>query len=144
MVKFLTLAVLIVTLGGVTLWQQKKAAQSTAYPSPPKSIRICGIVDHPCITYAISYHQPTFSYGDQPGEGVTNYDSKTISIASSRDRFQNVAALEHEVYHAVLWERGFRDSDNWDIHAWIYFSDRAFTIVLHDNPEFVKFITSGY
>ena len=114
------------------------------YASPPSSILICGIQDHPCVTYTVSYHEPTKAWGNSPGEGVTDYERKTISLARSNDRFQNVKALEHEVFHAALWERGFRDGDKWDVHAWIYFSDGAFPLLFHDNPEFVKYIAAGY
>jgi hypothetical protein len=105
---------------------------------------ICGIEDHPCVTYVVTYHPPTHEYGDSKGEGVTDYERKTISIASSNDRFKNVEALEHEVFHAALWERGFRGNDKWEIHDWIYFSEGAFPLLFHDNPEFVKYLTTGY
>jgi hypothetical protein len=114
------------------------------YASPPSSILICGIADHPCVTYTVSYHEPTETYGNLSGEGVTDYEKKSISIASSKDRFENVRALEHEVYHAVLHERGIRDSETWDIHSWIYLSEGPFTMVLHDNPEFVHYVMTGY
>jgi hypothetical protein len=110
----------------------------------PQSIVICGLQDRPCVTYTISFHEPTEGFGDSQGEGVTDYKRKTISIAESGDRFNNVKALEHEVLHAVLWERGFRDTEKWDVHAWIYFSEGVFPLLLHDNPDFVKYITTGY
>jgi hypothetical protein len=94
--------------------------------------------------YAVSYHPSTHAYGDFEGEGVTDYERKTISLAWSSDRFKNVQALEHEVFHAALWERGFRDTDKWEVHDWIYFSDGAFPLLFHDNPEFVKYVTAGY
>jgi len=90
------------------------------------------------------YHEATKAFGDSQGEGVTDYQKKTISLAWSNDRFENVRALEHEVFHAVLWERGFRDTAKWDIHAWIYFSESSFPLLFHDNPEFVNYITAGY
>ena len=108
------------------------------YAPPPKSIMICGIRDYPCVTYAVSLHPPTETYGDGPGEGVTEYAAKTIAIASSSDHFKNVQALEHEVYHAALWERDFKEMETWDLHAWICFSEGPFTMVLHDNPEFLR------
>jgi hypothetical protein len=114
------------------------------YAPPPKSIVICGIKDHPCVTYAVSFHPPAETYGDGPGEGVTDYAAKTIAIASSSDHFKNVQALEHEVYHAALWERGFQETETWDLHAWIYFSEGPFTMVLHDNPDFLHYIQAGY
>jgi hypothetical protein len=92
----------------------------------------------------ISFHAPTKGWGDSEGEGVTDYARKTISISRSTDRFENVKALQHEVFHAALWERGHRDTDKWDIHAWIYFSEGALPLLLHDNPEFVKYVTGGY
>jgi hypothetical protein len=120
--------------------------QSTtfSYAQPPQSIVICGIQDHPCVTYAVSYHPPTHSYGNSKGEGVTDYERKTISIAWCSDHFKNVEALEHEVFHAALWERGFHDTDKWEIHDWIYFSEGAFPLLFHDNPEFVKYLSAGY
>lgn len=118
--------------------------KSSPYASSPRSILICGIQDRPCVTYAVSYHPATHEYGDSQGEGATDYERKTISIALSNDRFKNVVALEHEVFHAALWERGFRDTDKWEVHDWIYFSEGAFPLLFHDNPEFVKYITAGY
>lgn len=112
--------------------------------APPNSILICGISDHPCVTYTVSYHKATDGWGDRGGEGVTDYEKKTISIASSHDRFENVEALEHEVYHAVLHEHTISDKETWDIHTWMYLSEGPFTMVLHDNPEFVHYLLSGY
>jgi hypothetical protein len=105
---------------------------------------ICGIEDHPCVTYAVSYHPATNAYGDSQGEGVTDYEHKTISLAWSNDRFKNVKALQHEVFHAALRERGFRDTEKWEIHDWVYFSEGAFPLLFHDNPDFVKYLTAGY
>jgi hypothetical protein len=82
------------------------AALVTHVPRP-SSIVICGIRDRPCITYTVSYHQSTQAFGDRPGSGFTDYEAKTIAIASSNDPVTNVQALTHEVYHAALWERGF-------------------------------------
>lgn len=112
--------------------------------APPNSILICGIADHPCVTYTVSYHEATGAPGDKGGEGVTDYEEKTITIASSHDRFENVEALEHEVYHAVLHEHAISDEETWDIHTWMYLSEGPFTMVLHDNPEFVHYILGGY
>lgn len=121
-----------------------RRSAGTSYAPPPRLILICGIEDRPCVTYSVSYHQPTQAYGDKPGEGFTDYRKKSISIAWSDDRFKNVEALEHEVFHAVLWERGFRDADRWEIHDWIYFSEGAFPLLFHDNPAFVKYLAAGY
>jgi len=97
------------------------------------------------VTYVISYHQPSTAYGDSEGEGVTDYQRKTISIALSNDRFRNVQALQHEVLHAALWERGFLDEkEKWDLHAWIYFSESIFPLLFHDNPDFAKYMMEGY
>jgi hypothetical protein len=97
------------------------------------------------VRYVISFHEPTSAYGDSQGEGVTNYERKTISIARNLDRFRNIQALQHEVFHAVLWERGFDDdSEQWDLHAWIYFSEGAFPLFLQDNPDFVKYVVENY
>jgi hypothetical protein len=129
-------------------WRSKATSRPTpaikSYAAPPSAVLICGIQDHPCVAYTIAFHEPTKAWGDREGEGVTDYKTKTISVAESNDRFENVSALQHEVYHAVLWERGFRDTDNWDIHKWIYFSDGAFPILFHDNPELVNYIRYGY
>ena len=119
-------------------------SRSASYARPPQSIVICGIQDHPCVTYAVSYHPATHAYGDSAGEAVTDYERKTISIAWKNDRFKNVEALEHEVFHAALWERGFRDTDKWAIHDWIYFSEGTFPLLFRDNPEFVEYLTSEY
>jgi len=121
-------------------------AQPTAQAvaQPPKSILICGIADHPCVHYAISYHEPTGKDGDQAGDGLTNHEDKTISIASSKDPFVNVSSLVHEVYHATLWERGFNDKKPLKMHEWIYFSESGISMVLHDNPDLTRYIANGY
>ena len=132
----------ILLVSALLLMPRRSATSS--YAQPPRSIVICGIQDHPCVTYAVSYHPATHAYGDSQGEGVTDYEQKTISIAWSNDRFKNFAALEHEVFHAVLWERGFRCDAKWEVHDWIYFSEGAFPLLFHDNPEFVAYLTAGY
>jgi hypothetical protein len=101
--------------------------------------------DRPCVTYAVSFHEPTTAYGDSQGEGVTDYERKTIAIARSQDRFRNIQALQHEVFHAALWERDFHDDrEQWDLHAWIYFSEGVVPLLMRDNPSFVKYITEEY
>lgn len=135
----------VVSLGGVLLVSRKPEVVPKTFVPPPTSVLICGLKDRPCVTYIISYHEPTTAYGDSLGEGLTDYEHKTISIARSRDRFTNTRALQHEIFHAVLWERGFHDdSDRWDLHAWIYFSEGAFPILFHDNPSLVRYMTEGY
>lgn len=139
---FASIAAVLLVLG---FYPSGRSASSPAtYALPPRSILICGIQDRPCVTYTVSYHEHTAAWGDSQGEGITDYERKTISLARSNDRFENVRALEHEVFHAALWERGFRDTDTWDVHAWIYFSEGAFPLLFHDNPEFVKYVTAGY
>jgi hypothetical protein len=146
--RYFTFALLIVSFAAgalVTKWKPKgRPAVGAVLNAPPKSILICGIEDLPCVVYAVSYHHPTAEFGDRSGEGLTDYEAKTITIASSKDPVNNVQALEHEVYHAALWEHGMRDSEEWDIHAWIYFSEGPFSMVLHDNPDFVRYILNGY
>ena len=148
MSRFLTFGwILLSFVSGAAFasWKSKPIESKThLYPQPPSSIVICGINDHPCVTYGVYYHQPTSKFGDRAGEAFTDYEAKTITIASSTDPFKNVQALAHETYHAVLWERGFRDGDKWDLHSWIYFSEGAFSIVLHDNPALVQYILNGY
>ncbi|MGC2528247.1 MAG: hypothetical protein WA639_10900 [Candidatus Acidiferrum sp.] len=142
---FISIAFAILSLSGIFLKAWTPARSQKTYASPPTTILICGLKDRPCVTYAISFHQPTARYGELQGEGVTDYSRKTISIAQSSDRFKNVEALQHEAFHAILWERGFDDdSEKWDIHAWIYFSEGAFPVFFHDNPEFVKYVMEGY
>jgi hypothetical protein len=97
------------------------------------------------VTYTVTFHEPTSAFGDSQGEGVTDYDRKLISIARSDDRFKNVQALQHEILHAALWERGFLDdSEKLDLHAWIFFSEGALPLIFHDNPKFVKYVMEGY
>jgi hypothetical protein len=150
MPKYLILALLAFSFAAgavVTNWKYRAETvpvPPAPYARPPRSIVICGIKDHPCVSYAVSYHPPSEKYGDGPGEGFTDYQAKTISIASSKDRFKDVQALEHEVYHAALSERGFEDTEQWDLHAWIYFSEGPFSMVLHDNPDFVRYLLNGY
>jgi hypothetical protein len=139
---FMSIAVAL--FGGVLLGSWRPAASANTY-APPTSIRICGLKDRPCARYLISFHEPTSAYGDSGGEGVTDYQLKTISIARSQDRFRNVQALQHEIFHAALWERDFHDdSEKWDLHAWIYFTESVFPLLLHDNPELVKYLTEDY
>jgi len=150
MVRDLTLLVLVFSVISGALFSAWKAtpepvpAPRRPYAEPPSSIVICGIKDRPCVTYAVSYHPPTQKFGDGPGEGLTDFQAKTIAIAFGKDRVENVQALVHEVYHAALWERGFKDTEKWDLHAWIFFSEGAFTMLLHDNPGFVRYILNGY
>lgn len=140
---FASIAVILLVVGSYH-YGRLPGSPPRIYAPPPRSILICGIKDHPCVTYSVLYHEPTAAFGDSHGEGVTDYEKKTISLAWSNERFENVSALEHEVFHVALWERGFRDTDKWDIHAWIYFSESSFPLLFHDNPEFVNFITAGY
>jgi hypothetical protein len=146
--RLYSISLAVALLGGVLLgsWRPAKPESSAkTYASPPTSIAICGLKDRPCVTYAISYHEPSTTYGDSEGEGVTDYQRKTISIAVSNDRFRNVQALQHEVLHAALWERGFLDEkEKWDLHAWIYFSESIFPLLFHDNPNFAKYMMEGY
>jgi len=145
MTKYFIFVLLVLSLAsGALVASRRLKAKPVAYAQPPKSIVICGIKDHPCVTYKVSFHPPTEKFGDGPGEGFTDYEAKTIAIASSNDAFKNVQALEHEVYHAALWERGFKDTETWDLHAWIYFSEGPFSLVLHDNPDFVHYIVAAY
>lgn len=145
MKRFYFISIAFAVLSGIFLKAWTPARSQKTYASPPTTILICGLKDRPCVTYAISFHEPTARYGELQGEGVTDYSRKTISIAQSSDRFKNVEALQHEAFHAILWERGFDDdSEKWDIHAWIYFSEGAFPVFFHDNPEFVKYVMEGY
>lgn len=123
---------------------QPRQARSYSYAPPPRSIVICGAQDYACATYVISYHPPTHAFRDSHGDGVIDYERKTISIVLRKDRLKNVETLEHEVFQAALWERGIRDNDKWAIHDWIYFSEGTFALLFHDNPEFVKYLTAGY
>ena len=149
MARDFILVVVFSIIGGAlfSTWRTKPKpalAAQQPYAEPPSSIVICGIKDRPCVTYSVSYHPPTHKFGDGPGEGITDYQAKTITIALGKDRVENVQALVHEVYHAALWERGFKDNEKWDLHAWIFFSEGAFSMVLHDNPSFVHYILNGY
>jgi len=144
--KYIICVLLVFSFAGgmlVTSLRRPKAVHAGFAP-PPNSLLVCGISDHPCVLYAVSYHQPTNAFADGAGEGFTDYEKKTISIASSSDRFQNVKVLEHEVYHAVLFEHGIRDTETWDLHSWIYLSEGPFTMFLHDNPAFVQYVMNGY
>lgn len=134
-------SIAVALLGGVLLGSWRPAGMGKKHAAPPTAILICGLTNRPCVTYVISFHEPTTAYGDSEGEGVTDYKQKTISIARSGDRFRNVQALQHEVFHAALWERDFQDdTEKWDLHAWIYFSEGVYPILLHDNPSFVTYV----
>jgi hypothetical protein len=135
----------VILFSGILLGWWRSARSSKTYAPPPPSIIVCGLKDRPCVRYVITFHKPTAAYGNSQGEGMTDYERKTISIARSPDRFRNVQALQHEVLHAVLWERGFLDdSEKWDLHAWIYFSEGVFPLLFHDNPNFVRYMMEGY
>jgi hypothetical protein len=149
MAKYLLLLLLTLSFISVAFVSKLKnpedpAPKAILITQPPTSIVVCGIADHPCVRYAVSYHQPTGKFGDRAGDGVTDYEAKTISIASSRDSFVNVSTLVHEVYHATLWERGFTDKKPLKMHEWIYFSEGAIAMVLHDNPDLTRYIATGY
>src|SRR5215472_196511 len=126
------------------LFMQPRQARSASYSLPPRSIVICGVQDYACVTYLITYQPATHAHRHSQGEGVIDYERKTISIVWSNDRFKNVEALERQVFHAALWERGIRDTDKWEVHDWLYFSDGIITSLFHDNPEFASYITAGY
>jgi hypothetical protein len=141
MKRFYSMTIAVALLGGVLLGSWRLTSSAKAQAPPPVSILICGLKDRPCVRYLISFHEPTAAYGDSQGEGVTDYQQKTISIARSRDRYRNIRALQHEVFHAALWERDFHDdSEKWDLHAWIYFTEGVFPLLLHDNPDFVNYV----
>ena len=126
------------------LFVQPRRLRCSSCAPPPRSIMICGANDYACSTYVISYHPAMHADRDLQGEGVIDYERKTIRIVWSTDRFKNVEAVEREVFHAALRERGIHDTDKWDVHDWLHFSDRVIALLLHDNPELVNYITSGY
>ena len=126
------------------LLMQTRQSRSHSYAPPPRSIVICGAQDYACVTYVISYHPATHAFTDSLGEGVIDYERKTISIVWRNDPFKNVEALEREVFQAALWERGIRDNDKLAVHEWIYFSEGTFALLFHDNPEFANYVTAGY
>ena len=121
-----------------------RRSKGFSYAPPPRSIVICGAHDYGCVTYVISCRPATHAFRDFQGEGVIDYERKTISILWRTNRLKNVEALEHEVFQAALWERGFRDTDKWTIRDWIYFSEGTFALLFHDNPEFANYLTAGY
>ena len=96
------------------------------------------------MTYVITYHPPTHARRAAQREGVIDYERKTISIVWSEDRFKDVKALERAVFHAALWERGIRDTDQREIDDWVYFSEGIFASLFHDNPEFVRYLAAGH
>lgn len=126
------------------LLMQPRQSRGHSYAPPPRSIVICGFQDYACVTYVISYHPPTHAFRDFQGEGVIDYERKTISIVWRKDRLKNFEALEHEVFQAALRERGIHDTDKWTIQDWIYFSEGTFALLFHDNPEFVRYLSAGY
>ena len=140
---------------------EPRQLRGSSFAAPPRSIQICwahdyacgglqdaaktpGAHDYACNTYVISYQPASHARRDSQGEGVIDYERKTISIVWTADRFKNVETLEREVFHAALWERGIRDTDKWEVHDWLYVSDRIIASLFHDNPEFVNYVTSGY
>jgi len=136
-----------ISLMGASLaafFMQPRHTRGSSFAPPPASVLICGARDYACITYVVIYHPATHAYRHSQGKGAIDYERKTISIVWSNDRFENVETLEREVFHAALWERGIRDTDTWDVHDWLYFSDGIITSLFHDNPEFASYITAGY
>lgn len=144
MIRILLFCISLMGTFLAALLMQARKSGSYSYAPPPRSVVICGAQDYACITYVISYHSATHAFPDSPGEGVIDYQRKTISIVWRNDRFRNVQALEHEVFQAALWERGIRDNDKLPVHDWINFSEGAFALLFHDNPEFARFLTAGY
>lgn len=133
-----------VLLSALLLYPHPRRSTSSSYAAPPRWIVLCGIQDRPCVTYLVAYRRPAHAHGDSQAEGVTDYERKTISLPWTNDRFKNVAALEHQVIRAALWERGFRDTDTWAIRDWMYFSDETLPLLFHDNPEFAEYLKAGY
>lgn len=126
------------------LSMQPLPSRGASYAPPPRSILICGAQDYTCVTYVISYQPATHAHRGSQGKGVIDYERKTISIVWSSDRFKNVEALEREVFHAALWERGIRDTDKREVDDWIYFSEGTFALLFRENPDFVRYLTAGY
>ena len=126
------------------LFMQPRPSSSASFAPPPRSILICGAQDYACVTYVISYQPATRGHRGLQGKGVIDYERKTISIVWSTDGFNNVKALEREVFHAALWERGIRDTDKREVDDWIYFSEGTFALLFRENPEFVRYLTAGY
>ena len=50
-----------ILLGVVLLASRKPEGVVKTYVPPPASILICGLKDHPCVAYTISYHEPTIA-----------------------------------------------------------------------------------
>ena len=144
MIRILLVSTSLTSAFLAALFIQPRQARSASYALPPRSIVICGVQDYACVTYLISYQPATHAYRHSQGKGVIDYERKTISIVWSNDRFKNVEALEREVFHAALWERGIRDTDKWEVDDWIYFSEGLFAVLFRDNPEFVRYLTAGY
>lgn len=144
MIRILLVSTSLASAFLAALFMQPRQARSASYPLPPRSIVICGAQDYACVTYLISYRPATHAYRHSQGQGVIDFERKTISIVWSNDRFKNVEALEREVFHAALWERGIRDTDKWEVDDWIYFSEGTFAFLFRDNPEFVRYLTAGY
>lgn len=119
-------------------------SRSSSYAPPPRSILICGAKDYACVTYVISYQPAMRARRASDGEGVIDYERKTISIVWSSDRFKNVETLEQQIFQAALWERGIRDTDKWEIHDWINFSEGVFALLFHDNPDLITYLGAGY
>lgn len=144
LIRMLLFGISLVAAFLAALLINPRQSRSHSYAPPPRSVVICGAHDDACVTYIISYHPPTHAFRDFQGEGAIDYERKTISIVWRKDRFKNVEAVEHEVFQAALWERGIRDTDQWAIQDWIYFSEGTFALLFHDNPEFVKYLAAGY
>ena len=142
--RILLVGISLVTAFLTALFVHPWRSGRTSYAPPPRSILICGAQDYTCDTYVISYHPATHAYQDLLGEGVIDYERKTISIVWSNDRLKNVETIEREVFRAALRERGIPDTDKWAVHDWLSCSVGVFASLFHDNPEFVDYIAAGY
>ena len=144
MIRILLVCTSLTSAFLAALCMQARPSSSASYAPPPRSILICGAQDYACVTYVISYQPATHAHRGLQGKGVIDYERKTISIVWSTDRFKNVEALEREVFHAALWERGVRDTDKREVDDWIHFSEGTFALLFRENPEFVRYLTAGY
>ena len=123
---------------------QKNKAQSLR--GLPAEVKICTqrpLDNASCVVYRIVIK-------DLGGEivGYTDIKNREIQIDPEESGFAQAETLTHEIWHAVLNEDGMNPAwQNTTVitaHVFISNSQEGWTRFLHDNPEYVKYVSQSY
>jgi hypothetical protein len=123
---------------------QKKKAQSL--PGLPAEVKICTqrpLDNARCVAYRIVIK-------GLGGEivGYTDVKNREIQIDPDESGFAQAEILTHEIWHAVLNEDGmnlaWQNTNMITAHVFISNSQEGWTRFLHDNPEYVKYVSQSY